>query len=302
MNLRESLRRTRQAVFGQIVTWLGTSEVSDATWNELEALLIQADLGVEIALEVIQALQRRVRTEGLTTHNQLLSALRDELRAFLPSPRSPLLDSQRPLTVVLIVGANGSGKTTTIAKLAQRFSSQGRRVMLAAADTFRAAAIEQLRTWGERVGVPVIAAQAGSDAGAVVYDAISAARARGYDLLFIDTAGRLHTKYNLMEELKKVRGVTAKNVQAAPHEVWLVLDATTGQNALSQALHFKQAVGVTGLIIAKLDSTAKGGMIFAIGKTLGLPVCYLGIGEGLDDLIPFDPDQFVEALVTPTEV
>ncbi len=295
--LRESLSRTRQAFIGKLAAVFGASELTDDTWDEVEALLIQADLGVETALDVTQTLRRKAAGEGLTTYEQLKIALKETLLEMLPEPSPLVLDEPRQLSVVLVVGTNGSGKTTTIAKLARRFSDRGRRPLLAAADTFRAAAIDQLKVWGERVNVPVIAAQPGADPGAVTYDAIRAARARGYDLLFVDTAGRLHTKYNLMEELKKVRQVAAKNVHEAPHEVWLVLDGVTGQNALQQAKHFKADVGVTGVIVTKLDSTARGGMIFSITRDLDLPVRYIGVGEGLGDLIPFSAPDFVAALL-----
>lgn len=294
---RGALERTRQGFFGRVAALLGATELGEETWDEVEALLVQADMGVETALEVTDTLRQRARREGLTTRAQLQTALKETLLALLPPSTPSALSEPRLLTVVLIVGVNGSGKTTTIGKLAHRLSGEGWRVMLAAADTFRAAAIEQLQLWGERAGVPVVAGQIGGDAGAVLYDAIRAARARDRNLLIVDTAGRLHTKYNLMEELKKVRRVAEKNVHAAPHEVWLVLDGTTGQNALQQARHFKEAVGVTGVIVTKLDSTARGGMIFAIGRELGLPVRYIGIGEGIADLVPFDAAAFVEALV-----
>jgi fused signal recognition particle receptor len=294
--LRESLQRTRQTFFGRIANLIGATELNDQVWEEIEALLIQADLGVATAQAVTSALRKRAQKEGVTRREQLMAMLKAVLVSMLPADGSPSLEQLRPLTVILIVGVNGTGKTTTIAKLARRLSLEGRRVMLAAADTFRAAAVEQLQVWGERLGVPVVAGQAGGDAGAVVYDAIQAALARERDVLLVDTAGRLHTKYNLMEELKKVSRVASKNVEGAPHEVWLVLDGTTGQNALSQATHFKEAVGVTGVIVTKLDSTARGGMVFAIGHELGLPVRYVGVGEGLDDLLPFNPQAFVDGL------
>lgn len=298
---RESLNRTRQAVFGRIVTLLGASELDDQTWDDLEALLIKSDMGVETALEVVEALKQHMKAEGFITQQQLRGALKDSLLARLPSAITPALGQpgDRLLTVVLIVGVNGSGKTTTIGKLAKQMERSGWRVMLAAADTFRAAAIEQLQQWGGRIGVPVIAGQSGGDPGAVTYDAIRAARARDRNVLIVDTAGRLHTKYNLMEELKKVHKVVAKNVHDAPHEVLLVVDGTTGQNALAQARHFRDAVGVTGVLLTKLDSTAKGGIVFAIGHELGLPVRYVGVGEGEDDLIPFDPETFVTELLEP---
>jgi fused signal recognition particle receptor len=296
--LRESLLQTRQAFFGRVAALLGATQLDDQTWDEVEALLVQADLGIETALKVTDTLRSRVRSRGLTTHEQLEAALKETLLELLPGDEPSALGSpgERLLTVILIVGVNGSGKTTTIGKLAKRLSGEGWQVMLAAADTFRAAAIEQLQVWGQRINAPVIAGHIGGDAGAVTYDAIRAARARDRDLLMIDTAGRLHTKYNLMEELKKIRRVAARSVHDAPHEVWLVLDGTTGQNALVQARHFKDAVGVTGVIVTKLDSTARGGMIFAIGQELGLPVRYVGIGETEDDLIPFDASAFVDSL------
>lgn len=296
-NFRASLERTRQVFFGKIANLLGATAIDEDTWEDVEALLIQADLGVATAQHVVRALRSRVQREGLTTQAQLRMAMRDVLLTLLPVPGPDTLADPRLLTVLMVVGVNGSGKTTTIAKLARRFKAQGRRVILGAADTFRAAAVEQLEEWGRRLDVPVIAGQSGGDPGAVVYDAIRAARARDRDLLIIDTAGRLHTKYNLMEELKKLRRVAEKNVHEAPHEVWLVLDGTTGQNALVQARHFNDAVHVTGAVVTKLDSSARGGMVFAVGHELALPVRYIGLGEGPDDLVPFDPPAFVDALL-----
>jgi fused signal recognition particle receptor len=293
--LREGLARTRQAAFGRIAQLLGATEITPALWEELEAALIQADVGVRVAQELLDRLRERVRREGVTRAEDLRAMLKAELRALLKDP-PPLNLGRDPLEVVLVVGVNGSGKTTTVAKLAHRFRQQRRRVLLAAADTFRAAAGEQLEIWAERAGVPCIGGQPGADPGAVLFDALQAARARGYDLVLADTAGRLHTKYNLMQELQKVRRVAAKAVPGAPHEVWLVLDATTGQNALPQAREFHQAVGVTGLILTKLDGTAKGGAVFAIARELGLPVRFVGVGEGLEDLLPFDANAFVEEL------
>ncbi|MFQ5397984.1 MAG: signal recognition particle-docking protein FtsY [Anaerolineae bacterium] len=295
-SIRESLTRTRQSVFGQIVSVLGMGEIDDETWEDLEALLVQADVGVPTTLAMVEAMRKRVNREGLFRADQLLQALKDEMRAILFDSPPFELEAPRQLTVAMVVGVNGSGKTTTIGKLAQRYRENGRKVMLVAGDTFRAAAIEQLKIWSDRAGVPVIAGQPGSDPAAVAYDGIRAARARGYDLLFIDTAGRLHTKFNLMKELEKVHGVCKKSVHAAPHEVLLVLDAPTGQNALVQARKFKESVGVTGVILTKLDSTAKGGMVFAIYRELGLPVRFVGTGESIVDLAPFDPDQFINGL------
>jgi len=284
-------------VFGRIASMLGATELDDAAWDDIEALLIQSDMGVETTVSVIQSLRAQVRREGLTTHADLREALRNTLVGLCVAPPNANFDLTLPLNVILIVGVNGSGKTTSVAKLAQLFAADGWQVMLGAADTFRAAAIEQLQEWGNRLGVPVIVGQAGGDPGAVAYDAVQSALARKRNLLLVDTAGRLHTKFNLMEELKKVRNVLAKNAPGAPHEVWLVLDGTTGQNALAQAAQFKEAVGVTGVIVTKLDGTAKGGMVFAISNELGLPVRYVGVGESSEDLIPFEPARFVEALL-----
>lgn len=295
-SIRDSLKRTRQSVFGQIVSVLGMGEITDETWEDLEALLIQADVGVPTTLELVDALRARVVRDGLFRADQLVDALKQELRAILVTSQVFQLEEPRLLTVVMIVGVNGSGKTTSIGKLAHHYQQNGKKVMLAAADTFRAAAIDQLQIWGERADVPVIAGQPNGDPGAVAYDGIRASRARGYDFLIIDTAGRLHTKYNLMKELEKVYGVCKKSVHAAPHEVLLVLDAPTGQNALTQAQKFKESVNVTGVVLTKLDSTAKGGMVFAIYRELGLPVRFIGTGEKIQDLAPFDPDQFIEGL------
>lgn len=295
-SIRDSLKRTRQSVFGQIVGVLGMGEITDETWEDLEALLIQADIGVPTTLELVDAMRTRVADEGLYRAEQLVDALKQELRAILVQPKVFELEEPRLLTVVMVVGVNGSGKTTSIGKLAHHYQQAGKKVMLAAADTFRAAAIDQLEVWGERANVPVIAGQPNGDPGAVAYDGIRASRARGYNLLIVDTAGRLHTKYNLMKELEKVYSVCKKSVHAAPHEVLLVLDAPTGQNALTQARKFKESVNVTGVVLTKLDSTAKGGMVFAIYRELGLPVRFIGTGEKIQDLAPFDPDQFISGL------
>jgi fused signal recognition particle receptor len=295
-NIRDSLTRTRQSVFGQIVNVFGAGEITDETWDDVEALLIQADMGVPTTLQLVDALRQRVAKEGLYRGDQLTGALKKELRAILFDPPLFPLEEPRQLTVAMIVGVNGSGKTTTIGKLAHYYQNKGRKVILAAADTFRAAAIEQLQIWGERANVPVIAGQPNADPGAVAYDGIRAARARGFDTLIIDTAGRLHTKFNLMKELEKVYSVCQKSVHAAPHEVLLVLDAPTGQNALVQAQKFKESVNVTGVVLTKLDGTAKGGMVFAIYRELELPVRFIGTGEKLEDLAPFDADQFIEGL------
>jgi fused signal recognition particle receptor len=290
------LSRTRQSVFGQLAYVLGTGDITEETWEDLEALLVQADIGVPTTLALVEALQQRVSKDKLYRADQLVEALKEELRAILVEPPPSQLEEERLLTVVMVVGVNGSGKTTTIGKLAQYYKDQGRKVMLVAGDTFRAAAIDQLKVWAERANVPVISGQPGGDPAAIAYDGIRATRARGNDLLIIDTAGRLHTKYNLMKELEKVYSTCRKSVHQAPHEVLLVLDAPTGQNALIQAEKFKESVHVTGVILTKLDGTSKGGMVFAIYRELGLPVRFIGTGEKLVDLAPFDADQFVNGL------
>ncbi len=293
---RRGLSKTRQSFFGRISQMLGNTEIDDDAWEDMETLLIQADVGFDTTTSVIDALQDRVRGEGITRTSQLQSALKETLSGLLEFP--PALNiSGRELSIILVVGVNGSGKTTSIAKLAHRLQNLSRRkVMIAAGDTFRAAAIEQLQTWGSRVDVPVIANRPGSDPGAVVYDATVAAKARDYEILLIDTAGRLQNNYNLMRELTKISEVSGKVVPDAPHEVLLVLDGTTGQNAIEQARRFQEAAGVTGVIVTKLDSTAKGGMVFSIFHDLQLPVHYLGLGEGVDDLVLFTPEFFVESL------
>jgi fused signal recognition particle receptor len=293
---KEGLSRTSKAAFGQMVTLLGTSEINDATWNDLEALLVQADLGLETTSSILDSLKRLARTQGLTRANELSAALRHELRARLES--SPSLNFDRQPTIILMVGVNGSGKTTTIAKLAWRFHAEGRKILLGAADTFRAAAVDQLQVWGDRLGVDVIVGASESDPGAVAFNAVQAGVARNVDIILIDTAGRLHTRFNLMEELKKVHRVVGKAYAGAPHEVWLVLDATTGQNALQQARSFKEAVNVSGVILSKLDSSARGGMAFAIQRELGLPILFAGLGEKPEDLQPFDPDAFVDGILS----
>ncbi len=294
--IKDSLTRTRQSFFGRVAGLFGANEVTEELWEELEELLIQADVGVNTTIALVQRLRERVAQERVHDARAVEEMLKEELVAALDSGSPLIIDEPRLLTVVLVVGANGSGKTTSIAKLAHHYQEQGRKVVLGAADTFRAAAIDQLKIWGQRAGCAVIAHQSGADPGAVVYDAIRAARSRGADMLIVDTAGRLHTKYNLMQELKKVRGVAAKQVHDAPHETILVLDATTGQNALAQAQHFKDDVGVTGIFLAKLDGTAKGGAVFAIAEELGLPIYFVGTGEGMEDMAEFNPEAFVEGL------
>jgi fused signal recognition particle receptor len=298
--LRDGVRRTHESFFGRIAGLFSGRPIDEALWIDLEELLISADVGVTVAEQLVEILRDRVEREGMRDGARARAMLQEELVALLRPASGANALSLAPgrLNIVVVVGVNGSGKTTSIAKLAHYLKSQGHQVTLGAADTFRAAAIDQLKVWGERVGVPVIAHQPGADPGAVVYDAIEASRARGSDVLIVDTAGRLHTKFNLMEELKKVIRIAGKRDPTAPHEVLLVLDATTGQNALAQAQHFTKAVGVTGLILAKLDGTAKGGAVFAIADELELPIKFIGTGERLGDIAPFDPESYVQALFT----
>ncbi|HET7089235.1 MAG TPA: signal recognition particle-docking protein FtsY [Anaerolineae bacterium] len=294
---QETLARTRRAAFGRVATLLGATEVTPNLWDELEAALIQADVGVATTSDLLQRLRARAAREGMLRAADLQSALKDELRRMLAAPAngSRQLDTARP-AVALIVGTNGSGKTTSIAKLASRHKRDGRKVLLVAADTFRAAAGEQLDVWADRAGVELIGGRPGADPGAIAFDALQAAQARGFDVVLVDTAGRLHTKYNLMQELKKVRNVIGKTLPGAPHATYLVLDGTTGQNALTQARQFKAAVDVTSVIVTKLDGTARGGMVFSITHELGLPVAYIGTGEKIDDIEPFDAQAFVDSL------
>ena len=289
------LDRTRKVAFGRISNFLGATEINADAWEDLEAMLIQADLGIDVTEEIITALQTQVTENGLTKTSELREYLETDLQNRLAD--RPVLDfSAHQPAVILLVGVNGSGKTTTIAKLAKRYTDNGKKVVLGAADTFRAAAVDQLQTWGKRLNIPVIAGQEGGDSAAVAYDTIQAAIARKADYALIDTAGRLHTRYNLMEELKKVHRVSGKALPGAPHATWLVLDANTGQNALQQARAFKEAVHVTGVILAKLDSSARGGMAFAIQHELQLPILYAGLGEHSDDLQPFNKSAFVKGI------
>jgi fused signal recognition particle receptor len=291
----DSLRKTRDSVFGQIVNILGAGEIEPETWDDIEALLIQGDVGVETALALVEGLREKVEQEGIYRKDRLQRILREEVRSLLPDPGPLNLDW--PLAVILIVGVNGSGKTTSIGKLAARLKAQKRKVVLAAADTFRAAAMDQLRIWGTRAGVPVVTGPEGGDPSAVAFDAIRYAQAHKADVLIVDTAGRLHTQHNLMAELEKIQRVIAKRVAWAPHETLLVLDAATGQNGLMQAQQFFQAVKVSGIVLAKLDGSAKGGMVLSIGHQLKLPVRFVGTGEKIEDFAPFDPHSFVEGLL-----
>lgn len=296
--LRERLTKTRSSLVENVRrVFAGRVRIDDEVFDDLEAVLIQADLGVETTQVILDDMRRIARERRIESPEQLYAVLKDELvRMLEPGDHAVQWDSPQKPRVVLVVGVNGSGKTTTIAKLAAHAMAGGRSVLIGAADTFRAAAVDQLTIWSERVGAPVIKHKDGADPAAVAYDAADAAVARGMDCLIIDTAGRLHTKVNLMEELKKIQRVIGKRISGAPHEVLLVLDATTGQNGLQQARVFTDALQVTGIVITKLDGTAKGGIAVAIQTQLGIPIKYIGVGEAIEDLQPFDPKQFVDAL------
>ncbi|MFO7738449.1 MAG: signal recognition particle-docking protein FtsY [Desulfatiglandaceae bacterium] len=296
--LRKGLSKTRATLTGRLDRlFLGKKEISEDLLEELEEILFTSDIGVASTHELIESLQAQLARKELKNPEALRNALRDHILAFLeaPPPKRPLPGPGEPL-VIMVVGVNGVGKTTTIGKAAHRYVSQGKNVLLVAADTFRAAAVEQLSIWGERVGADVIKQKTGADPSAVVFDAIAAARSRQSDVVFIDTAGRLHTKINLMEELEKIHRVVGRKLPGAPHEVWLILDATTGQNAISQAEMFNKILGITGIILTKLDGTAKGGIVVGISRQLGIPITYVGIGEKIDDLRPFNAIEFVQAI------
>jgi fused signal recognition particle receptor len=299
------LRRTRDAVFQRVAAVFERRQIDDQFWDELEETLIGADISVGTTEELLGRLRDRIRDEGITDTHRAKEVLQDEMTAILreveqdderPFERDPKRFADGRPFVLLVVGVNGTGKTTTIAKLAARWHRAGKRVLIGAADTFRAAAIEQLKVWAERVGVQVVAHQIGADPGAVAYDAVEAGRSRGADVVIVDTAGRLHAKVNLMEELRKIRRVIAKVDPTAPHQVLLVIDATTGQNGLLQTEAFAQAADIDGIVLTKLDGTAKGGIAFTIANELGLPIRYLGTGEQLDYLVDFDPAEYVRQL------
>lgn len=292
---RNSLEKTRKVAFGRIANFLGTTEFDEDTWEDLEALLLQADMGIETTNAVIEHAREWVVAEGLTHTEELRSVLKEVLHQRLDIPHYPQYN-EAP-TIIVLVGVNGSGKTTSAAKLAFRLSEGGKSVLLVAADTYRAAAIDQLRIWAERADVPMVAGQPGGDPGAAAYDGINAAISRQKDVVIIDTAGRLHTRYNLMEEIKKVVRVCGKALPGAPHATWLVLDATTGQNALQQAKAFQDSIKIDGVILAKLDSSAKGGIAFAIKEQLQIPILYAGLGEGIEDLEMFNPDAFIDGIL-----
>ncbi|MBK1643227.1 signal recognition particle-docking protein FtsY [Thiocapsa imhoffii] len=298
--LRERLTRTREQLGDGISTlFVGRKRIDDDLLEEIETLLLTADVGVPATTRIMDHLSARVKRKDLSDPQALVAALKEQLREILLAGDTPVRQPApgRP-QVILMVGVNGAGKTTTIGKLAKRLQEDGNQVILAAGDTFRAAAVEQLQTWGERNAVTVIAQQTGADTASVIFDALQAATARGADVLIADTAGRLHTKSNLMDELAKVARVMKKIDPDAPHEVMLVVDATTGQNALTQALHFHQAVGLTGITLTKLDGTAKGGILFAIAERLQVPIRFIGVGESIDDLRPFNADEFLDALLS----
>ena len=306
----EGLTRTKRGFFRQVVSLFEVDEITEDIWEDLETILIQADLGVDTTVAFVERLRERVRVDNLKKPQYVYEALQDELTEMLLKPERDMRakqqasmashdgatqDEARPY-VILVVGVNGVGKTTTIAKLAKFYRDRGKSVLIGAGDTFRAAAIDQLEIWAERVGAPLIRHEPGADPGAVVYDAVESAKARGSDVLIIDTAGRLHTKINLMEELRKVKRIIQKQLPGAPDETLLVLDATTGQNGLQQAKVFTDIAEVTDVAVAKLDGTAKGGIVFAIARELKLPIRFVGTGEKLTDLAEFDARQFVKAL------
>lgn len=301
--LKQGLSKTSASIGeGMASLFLGKKNIDDELLEDIETRLLTADVGVEATSVIIQRLTQKVARKELADADALYKSLQAELAAMLKPVEQPLkITSQNKPFVILVVGVNGAGKTTTIGKLAKKLQLEGKKVMLAAGDTFRAAAVEQLQVWGERNKIPVIAQHTGADSASVIFDAVQAAKARGIDVLIADTAGRLHTKDNLMEELKKVRRVIGKLDADAPHEVLLVLDAGTGQNAISQAKQFHQTVELTGLALTKLDGTAKGGVIFALAKQFGLPIRYIGVGEGIDDLRTFEAEPFVQALFAERE-
>ena len=302
--LRAALERTRSTLVHGVRALFSRARPVDADLLEdLETVLLSADVGIDATREILASLEGRSKLEAEFTAEDALAVLRETMLEILSPVTAPLALPDPPQSppnspyVILVVGVNGTGKTTTIAKLAHRLVGQGRRVMLAAGDTFRAAAVEQLQSWGERIGAPVVCQGTGADSASVIFDTIQSARARGCDVVIADTAGRLHTQVGLMEELKKVRRVVAKCDPSAPHETLLVIDAGTGQNALTQAEQFQQAVGVTGLSLTKLDGTAKGGIVFAIARRLAIPIRFLGVGEGVEDLRDFAAEDFVDALL-----
>ncbi len=296
--LKQGLSRTRTGFTGKLDELLfGTKEISQDLLEDLEEILFTSDLGVATTQDLLERVQQGVTRKELDRPEQLREALKKQIRSFLDAPDAEhRVPSPGEPVVIMFVGVNGVGKTTTIGKLARLFKEEGKKVMLVAGDTFRAAAVEQLEIWGQRAGAEVVRQKEGSDPSAVVYDALAAALSRHMDVVLVDTAGRLHTKSNLMDELEKIQRVAGKRLAGAPHEVWLVLDATTGQNAIAQAEVFHESLGITGIILTKLDGTAKGGIVVGICHQLKIPIRFIGIGERVDDLRPFDAAQFVEAL------
>lgn len=293
--LKESLIKTRKNIVEKVEAIFTGRKIDEATLEELEETLILADVGIKATSEIIENIKQKVKKGEVNGVDSIKDVLKNEMLKILDNCQNLNIKDYKPF-VILAIGVNGVGKTTTIGKLANRFKLEGFTVLLAAGDTFRAAGIEQLEVWAKRANSHFIAHQKGSDPSAVAYDAISSAKSRGIDVVIIDTAGRLHTKVNLMEELKKIKRTIEKVLPGAPHEILLVVDATTGQNALNQAQMFNNAIGVTGIALTKLDGTAKGGIVFAIKKELGIPVKFIGVGEGIDDLKDFVPKEFVEAL------
>ncbi|RIK32142.1 MAG: signal recognition particle-docking protein FtsY [Chloroflexi bacterium] len=298
VKLEQSLQKTRGGILGRLGTIFQENEITEELWEELEETLIVGDVGMTTTAELVERTRQRVSQENIKSARDAYLVLKQEMVRLLEPEESLQIDQPRLLTVVLVVGVNGSGKTTSIGKMAYWYKQRGRKVVLGAADTFRAAAIDQLKIWGERAGVEVIAHEPGADPGAVIFDAMRASQeSRKADLLIVDTAGRLQTKFNLMKELEKIKAVAGKQVHRAPHEVLLVLDASTGQNAIMQAKAFQESAGVTGIILAKLDGTSKGGSVLSIKRELGVPVRFVGTGEKIGDFALFDPVAFVEGLV-----
>lgn len=298
LKLEQSLQKTRSGILGRISTLFQENEITEELWEELEETLIAGDVGMAVTMDLVATTRRRIEAENIKATRDAYQVLKQEMVKLLQSEEPLHIDEARLLTVVLVVGVNGSGKTTSIGKMANWYRKRGRKVVLGAADTFRAAAIDQLKVWGERANVDVIAHEPGADPGAVIFDAIRASQeSRKADLLIVDTAGRLQNKFNLMKELEKIKGVAGKQVHRAPHEVLLVLDASTGQNAISQAKSFRESAGVTGIVLTKLDGTSKGGAILSVKREVGVPVRFVGTGEKIDDFALFDPVAFVEGLL-----
>ncbi|ACB84949.1 signal recognition particle-docking protein FtsY [Natranaerobius thermophilus] len=294
--IKDGLTKTRRGFVSQIEKLLTGKKIDEEFFEELEDILISADVGVDTTLKIVENLRQRIKEEKIKDSETVNQVLKDEMKDMLMQKDKSLTPQEGTPKVSLVVGVNGVGKTTSIGKLAYKHKQEGKKVVLAAGDTFRAAAIDQLQIWGDRVGVDVIKHQEGADPAAVVYDAIQAGRARNADHLICDTAGRLHNKKNLMEELKKVSRIIEREIGTPPHDVYMVLDATTGQNALSQAKLFSEVTPVSGIILTKLDGTAKGGIVLALANEMEIPIKYIGVGEGMEDLQDFDPDQFIDAL------